>query len=233
MSGTANDFAILHFSTEALPERERVPMLREFIGPVVARLDIEPLGDGPLRFEMSARAVPELAVSTLAFSPVRSRRTRGLIADGNDNCLLSCLRSPANSVAYRGSDLLPGDGVGTLLSMADPFVCSTASGVTRGVAISVPRKVLSAMVPRLEDSVDRTLVPSSEALRLLTDYVGLFDQHHVAAPELRRHVVSHVHDLVALALGASRDAAEVAGGRGLRGCTPSKPTSAGRSASRG
>jgi AraC-like DNA-binding protein len=38
----------------------------------------------------------------------------------------------------------------------------------------------------------------------------------LATPELRRLAVTHVHDLTALALGASRDAAEIAKGRGLR-----------------
>ena len=216
MSGTANDFAVMHFSTEGVPERERAPLLRDFIGPMVARLDIEPEGDGPLHFEVAARAVPELAVSTLAFSPVRAERTRALTADGNDNILLSCLRSPGNTIVHRGNELMLGEGAGTLLSMADPFGCATLSGIARGISISVPRKVLTAMLPDLEDRFARPLVADSEALRLLRDYVGLIDHYHMARPELRGRVVGHVHDLVALALGAAREVVEAAGGRGLR-----------------
>src|SRR5262249_51842367 len=69
------DFAVMHCSTEALPVRERVPVLREFIGPIISRMEIEPPGDGPLYFELSARAVPDLAVSKLAFSAIRGERT--------------------------------------------------------------------------------------------------------------------------------------------------------------
>jgi AraC-like DNA-binding protein len=216
MSGTANDFAIMHFSTAALPERERVPMLRDFIGPFVARLDIEPVGGEPLHFEVVAHALPELTVSTLAFSAIRAQRTRALAADGNENYLLSWLHSPGNSLTYRGNELTPAEGEGTLISMADPFSCATVSGIARGMSIGVPRKALSAMVPGLDDGLGRAPIRDSETLRLLKRYVGLLDQNEPVSPELRRIVVTHVHDLVALALGASRDAAAIANGRGLR-----------------
>ena len=38
----------------------------------------------------------------------------------------------------------------------------------------------------------------------------------LASPGLQRTVVTHVHDLIALALGASRDGSEIAARRGLR-----------------
>ena len=40
--------------------------------------------------------------------------------------------------------------------------------------------------------------------------------HRLTDPELRRRFTTHVHDLAALALGATRDASEMARGRGLR-----------------
>jgi AraC-like DNA-binding protein len=216
MSSSPSDFAIMHFSTEALPSRERVPMLREFIGPLVSRMDIEPLGDGPVHLEMAARAVPDLAVTRVAFSAIRVERTRKLMTDGNDNCSLSWLRSPGNTVVYRGNELRPADGESALLSMADRFVCATVGGIAHGVTISVPRKVLTAMVPRVEDRFRAVLVPESEAQRLLASYIEVLDERRLASAELRRLVVAHVHDLVALALGASSDVAELASSRGLR-----------------
>jgi transcriptional regulator GlxA family with amidase domain len=64
------------------------------------------------------------------------------------------------------------------------------------------------------DNRDRVVAQDSEALRLLTRYVDLLDQNsQLANGALRRLVVTHVHDLMALTLEASRNAAEVAGGR--------------------
>jgi AraC-like DNA-binding protein len=215
MPSTAHDFAIMRFSTDALPERDRAPMLCDFYGPVIARLEIEPMPDQPLHFEGAAWALPDLAVSTLACSALRARRSRELIADGNDSCVFSAIRSPGNTIVQRGHEITP-EGTGTLLSLADPFSCTAVGGIAGGISVTVPRKVLAASVPRLEDCFGQTF-PRSDALTLLTGYVGLLEHDHLlASHDLRRLAVAHVHDLVALALGASRDAAEIAKGRGLR-----------------
>lgn len=212
---TASDFATMRFSTAALPKRERMPMLREAIGSVVARLEIAPASPRP-HFSVTAQTMPGLVVTTMTFSAVRVERTRKLITDGNDDCLLSCLGSSGHRVVHRGREIVPSAGTATLLSMSDPFAGAFADN-SRAVTIRVPRKALLATVPGLEDYFGQVVVQDSEALRLLTRYVELLDQDsQLMSGGLRRLVVSHVHDLMALTLGASRDAAELAGGRGLR-----------------
>jgi AraC-like DNA-binding protein len=63
----------------------------------------------------------------------------------------------------------------------------------------------------------RPIPGDNEALRLLTRYVGLIEDHNaLTTPELRRLASNHVYDLIALALGAARDAAETAKNGGLR-----------------
>jgi transcriptional regulator GlxA family with amidase domain len=55
------------------------------------------------------------------------------------------------------------------------------------------------------------------ALQSLFDYLNVLeDQQAIATPDLQHIVVTHIYDLAALALGASRDMAEVAKERGLR-----------------
>ena len=61
------------------------------------------------------------------------------------------------------------------------------------------------------------LIPSTAPLKLLAGYVrAVGDSALLASPELRHVVVSHIHDLIALSLGATRDAAAVAQRRGVR-----------------
>jgi hypothetical protein len=129
--------------------------------------------------------------------------------------LFSAIRSPGNTIVQRGHEIATPEGAGTLLSLADPFACATIEGIAHGISVTVPRRVLAASVPRLEDCFGQ-MFPPSEALTLLMGYVALLKQDHLASPDLRRLAVAHVHDLVALALGASREAAEIAKGRGLR-----------------
>jgi AraC-like DNA-binding protein len=63
----------------------------------------------------------------------------------------------------------------------------------------------------------RPISANAEALRLLVGYVHLtLKNRQPASPELSRLFVSHVHDLVALAVGATRDAGEIAYRRGMR-----------------
>jgi len=73
------------------------------------------------------------------------------------------------------------------------------------------------LVPGLEDAVTRPAPRDNEALPLLRGYIKLLGLHPAPAmPELRRLVVGHVHDLAALVIDASRDAAAIVEGRGVR-----------------
>jgi AraC-like DNA-binding protein len=81
----------------------------------------------------------------------------------------------------------------------------------------MPRKALAPLVPRLDDAVMCPISRDNGALRLLKSYVRILNEDPPpAAPEIEHLVVTHVHDLVALVIGASRDAAAIAAGRGVR-----------------
>jgi AraC-like DNA-binding protein len=76
---------------------------------------------------------------------------------------------------------------------------------------------MMAMVPGVEDALARALPPDTGILRLLARYLDVIDDEHgLTTPELRHAAATHVHDLCALAIGATRDAADIAKGRGLR-----------------
>ena len=78
-------------------------------------------------------------------------------------------------------------------------------------------RLLSPLVADLEGAYGRGIPANNPALRLLVTYVGILEEAGTfAVPELRRQVVAHIHDLIALAIGATRDAAEIANNRGGR-----------------
>jgi AraC-like DNA-binding protein len=80
----------------------------------------------------------------------------------------------------------------------------------------IPRSVLSSIVVDVEDAAMQLIPREAGELRLLAGYAApLIDEIALATPEFRRTAVNHLHDLVALALGATHDAAGVARGRGL------------------
>ena len=215
MAAQSDDIRILRFSTDELPERDRLPIMREVHGRLTARVDIEPAPGAPLHYRVTARALPGLTVSLFSESSLTIRRTRALLADGNDDVVFAVPPTAANMLSHRGRELSPiRDAV--LLSAADVMRIDVPSG-SQGPMVTLSRRRLAPLVPGLEDAFMRPVPRDVEALQLLTRYLCLFDdQRSLATPELRGLVVNHVYDLVALALGATRDAAAIANGRGVR-----------------
>ncbi len=81
----------------------------------------------------------------------------------------------------------------------------------------MPVRLLSPLVADLDSAYGRSIPADNPALQLLTRYLGIVqDTGTFAVPELRRQAVAHIHDLIALAIGATRDATEIAKGRGAR-----------------
>jgi hypothetical protein len=78
------------------------------------------------------------------------------------------------------------------------------------------RAALAPLVTDLEDRAMRVIPRDSETLRLLTRYLATLRNGHAMTPELRHLAATHVHDLVAMAIGATRDGVAVAQDRGLR-----------------
>ena len=83
--------------------------------------------------------------------------------------------------------------------------------------IRLPRASLSPLVRNIDDAVLLSIPRGTGMLSLLRSYVdAVFDDPALAMPDMRRLVVAHLCDLVAVTLGATRDAAAVAEGRGVR-----------------
>jgi AraC-like DNA-binding protein len=85
------------------------------------------------------------------------------------------------------------------------------------VCMKFSRRSLDATVADLDKSLMSAIPASNEALRLLTSYVEILHADPAPlTPELLALGVPHMHDLVSLALGATRDASESAKAGGLR-----------------
>jgi AraC-like DNA-binding protein len=147
-------------------------------------------------------------------SGVLIQRTRDLLC--NDDVVLYIQETGQRTVSQLGREATVGAGNGLLWSNADVSTVVMPEAV-RFVHICVPRKLMLALAPGLEDALVRPLPPKAGILRLLLGYVDVLeDEDTVNTPELQRAVATHIHDLCALAIGATRDAAEIAKGRGLR-----------------
>jgi AraC-like DNA-binding protein len=103
------------------------------------------------------------------------------------------------------------------------FATRDASGFTitrptpaRFVAGRVPRTAIAPLVGRIDETPIRLVPSRSEALTLLVTYArAITDDLPLATPELQRLAVTHMHDLIAATIGATRDGLAIAERRGI------------------
>jgi len=215
MTASANH-AVVRFSTVDLPRQHRLAMWHDHYASLVLRVEVEPADDSSFEASLTARALPDLHLLLGTMSVTRIARTHSLIADGNDDLALIINRQGVITAAARGREVALQNGDGVLMNFGEitRFDRYSFGG---SLSLRIPRAVLAALVVDIDDAVMRLIPRHNQALRLLTGYAQtLLDDDALTAPGLHRLAVAHIHDLVALALGANTEAAGVARSRGTR-----------------
>src|SRR5215831_18038470 len=118
MAALRDDIPVL-FSTDELPERDRLAATREVHGRLTARLDIEPVPGVPLHYRVIAQMLPGLVVASVSRSSMIVRRTHDLLTDGNDDVALMMSSSAGHMVSQLGREVVTGAREATLFSAAD------------------------------------------------------------------------------------------------------------------
>jgi len=209
-----SDCVVVRFSTADYPPRERFDAWREVYGRTMQKMNIEPLAAEQPFAEATLLRMPGLAMAAGRRSGAVYRRRRQLI-DHDD---VSITWHPSSSCQAhqlgRSADLVGGQAI--VLTGAEPGLLQVPR-LDDYFTLLVPRRCLSSLIADLDDACGRPIRAENPALQLLTRYVGILQEAGTfAVPELRRRAVVHIHDLIALAIGATRDAAEIAKNRGAR-----------------
>ena len=141
------------------------------------------------------------------------QRTPDLLS--NDDIVLHIQETGRRTVSELDRETIVGAG-GALLSSNSDVSTVVLPAPARFVTFGFPRKLMLALAPGLEDAFVRPLPANSSIVRLLLSYAdALEDEDTQRSPELQHAVATHIHDLCALAIGTTRDAAAIAAGRGL------------------
>jgi AraC-like DNA-binding protein len=205
----------LCFSTDDLPENNRLAWWRELFAQGTAKTDIKSLTDVSFSATILITGLPDCTlVHGTNNSLAEYKRTRAHLADGNTDLIFTTPLRGTGVVAQCGREVQLAPGTAALAAATET---GTVSGMTDYINVRLPLQRLKAMVPNVEDKI-ATLVPQNNlALRLLTAYARTWQQDEADTPhELQRAASLHIHDLVALALGATRDNAQTAIERGAR-----------------
>jgi AraC-like DNA-binding protein len=210
------------FSTDELPQglddRARFSLWRDLYVARYGLLDIYRPSDRPFAVRFEFAPLQGIGIGHFTGTVDRVVRSpRAIKVEGSDDfCLvLNCGRTAMWS-RHNGRETLLPAGAATLFSDTEP-------GELRGGAenawcsIVIPRRELVRLVAHAEDATATALMLDRPAVRLLRKYldVCLATPEVEEDPALLAHVGTTLSDLIALALGGSRDAAEIARRRGL------------------
>ena len=196
------------------PERERPNLLGEFFHRLGVRYDTKAVDGDPLEIDLTLQALPGLQIMSGRLQGARNRRTRGNNDATEDLGLLVNLKGTL-ILAQRGREIALRDGEAALVSCSDAL--DTVHRPPGGLLAL--RLLRPEIAPRLaaQDCFMRRIPDSTPALGLLTRYANVLTHHATGADsDLQGTIASHLYDLSALALGATRDAAELAKLHGLR-----------------
>src|SRR5260370_31799924 len=205
---------LLRFSTDALPERDRIAIWAEVFGRYIVKAQVETVGGSAFSQNATLRSLPGLSLAAMSSSGFRASRTSELIADGNDNLSLVIIIAGTTEYRQLGREALVSRHEAVLLSNSDEGA-RLSPGASRSLMISAPRKTIAQVVGDPEATVCRPL-PRAEVLRLLISYVQSTDGLSLASPGLGQAFATHLQDLMVLAIGATSDGEEVPRGRGRR-----------------
>jgi AraC-like DNA-binding protein len=208
-------FTPIHLTPNGEAPHRRAELAREVFGRQILRLDVEPIPGQDLHIDLKLWNLPGLKLISGATGGVVTPRTKSLLSDGNDDVFITFLRSGRMGITHRGEQTLLIDGDSHVVSNGDCAVHTHFGSISRGVL--VPRRAIADLVPDLDSRTGRVLSRQTPGLQLLRSHVAAFDES-CATPsaEITQTFVRHVHDLVALVLGASRDGHNQIARRGLR-----------------
>jgi AraC-like DNA-binding protein len=205
----------IRFSTSDFPEKDRLEMCREQCRRMALKIDFEPAAGTAFECAVAVRALPGAKLFASKMSAVRIKRTEDAGSSECEDFVFLLNQSSAAAVAARGREVALDVGDGVLMNTAEvkTFDRRAFGGA---IALRVPRSVLTSIVSHVDDVVMHPVSRKVGILKLLGGYTdSLLNEVKEPPPELQRTAVNHLHDLVALALGATHDAAGIAIGRGL------------------
>ena len=207
---------IIRVSTDDLPERDRVAIIREQFGRSFFGIDLEPLPDVEFRSDVTIRPLAGASLSLNVGGGLHAWRTRELLADGRDDLVLIMNLQRPSLVTQRGQEVVLHKQAATLVTLGEIGGITRPALDHRVFMLNLPRAAIGRLIPNADDAVMRPIPSDSAALRLLIKYAGILqDTVGPLQVELQRSIADHIYDLVVLTVGGTRDAIEVAKGRGI------------------
>jgi AraC-like DNA-binding protein len=208
----------LHYRLEGTDwaDRNRFEEYREAVGRALMKLEIDPYrrDAADCQTEFICNAMPGLMMSHGSQNNLAYRRTPALI--DNDDIMLSVTLAGQRTLSQLGRSIVLNAGEATSMTGAKSLQ-SLVPTSEQYIVFRLPRTDIAPLVSDLDAMIARTIPPNIESLRLLIHYASAIrTMNGLETPEAAHLASTHITDLIALAIGATRDGAELARARGMR-----------------
>lgn len=202
--------AVNHFSTHQLPSAQRLPALQDLFDRRV-QLKIEAELGHAVEMTMTQVAGVRRARMLSALT-ARVTRPAPMLADGEDTVCLMIKTGGHLTLTQGRREAVPQVGDGILLVYREP--ASLQFVEASYLSVRVPFTALA--LARNPGAAAALCIPrDTEALSLLKAYVMNMPDS-MADPQLAQLYVTHIYDLMSLAIGATEEGRKVASQRGVR-----------------
>ena len=215
MPSDESDFSKFRFKSPDIVDRNWLEWFREEYGRRYISLDIELAQDIPPHFDVTTRLLPGLAFATISVSRMLSTNIAALAT--SDDLVIGLPLHGEMTVRSGGEPLALGGSKMMLLAADLDHQVEFHTPMCGLFSLRIERRLVAPLVPNLADALAKSFDRNSPAARLLLGYLRSLDaEETMPAAETSHVVATHVCDLLALALGASRDATAAASVRGAR-----------------
>ncbi|GLK84544.1 AraC family transcriptional regulator [Ancylobacter defluvii] len=204
----------IELSTDALEEHDRQELIRDYYGRICMRLDLVPIDGNEMRFNSVTTLLPGMSVTRGAVAPMAWERTQALMADGNDDLAVSWISSGWRFDSRGRRTLETAPGAPCIMPLDTRWRAEARDGEWT-VCVQLSRRLLEPLVRHIGDVGPDALRPDAPETRLLFDYLHAVS-HTPVTPRLAPLVSQHIADLLAAALGTTREVEEIVAGRGMR-----------------
>jgi AraC-like DNA-binding protein len=202
-----NDYRIDRFSSDDLPERDRVAFTREVYGRVIVKHDIEPHPGSRFYWRSALRRLPGLGVASTICSGVHTERTPSQI--DSDDLVINITVAGKRIVRQHGREAVVGPEQAALTRSRDVASCDCEPN-SHLINLRIPVPALAPPITDLDRLLVRTIPAETEGLAMLTRYIEAMQREDsidtLAGAQARGLAIAHVYDLIALILGAMHDA---------------------------
>jgi AraC-like DNA-binding protein len=179
-------------------------------------VSFDPIPDLPCEIDFGIRKHPDLGLLSGTVRGVRHVHAHRDSGDGDDDFSFHLNINGLSTVTGRRGETTLRDGDAMLLSYSAGRTITRPAFVDHRV-VRLLGASLRPLVRHIDDAVLRPIPRGTGTLNLLRGYVdAVFDDPVLAKPHMRQLFVTQLCDLVALTLGATRDATAAAEGRGVR-----------------